>query len=364
MNQKKIIILHDTFLYKWWGERLIMMMWKTLKCDIASAFFSEWSFDLRKEWFTWKMIPLSTEIFKKGLRHFKLKLTFTYKTKLLQDYDVVFFSGDCISAVRNCREDTKKIYYCHTPPRYLYDLHTQYLAKVPFVLRPVFQIFCYVFRRMYERDLKKMDLILTNSINTQSRIQSFLWLNSKVLYPPVDRKVFQFISQEDFYLSFARLSDAKRVDLIVSAFMQMPNKKLVVIYGQNDPQKNQIFELAKWYKNINFITLPWNKGFTDYVWKCIATIYIPVDEDFWMISTESMSAWKPVIWVNDGGLKETIIDGETWKLLPKKIRTSDIIQAVNEITPDKALEMRDACEKQAEKFSIDSFEKGLLSHVS
>ncbi len=362
-SQKKVLILHDTFLYKWWWERLVMMMWKALKSDIASAFFSKGSFDLRAEWFEWKMIPLSTEVFKKWVRHLKLKLTFIYKTKFLRDYDVVIFSGDSISAVKNCSPETKKIYYCHTPPRYIYDLHEQYVQKVPLLLRPVFQMLCYVFSKMYERDIKKMDLILTNSTNTQSRISSYLWLTSTVLYPPVDRNLFQFISQEDYYLSFARLSDAKRVDMVVQAFTQMPDKKLVVIYWENDPQKNNIFDIAKWYKNITFVTLPENKGFTDYIGKCIATIYIPVDEDFWMSPIESMSAWKPVIWVNDGGLKESIIDGTTWKLLPKRIRVSDIIHAVWEITPERALEMRNDCEKQADRFNLQNFKEQLHSFL-
>ncbi|MCB9806641.1 glycosyltransferase [Candidatus Peribacteria bacterium] len=46
-----------------------------------------------------------------------------------------------------------------------------------------------------------------------------------------------------------------------------------------------------------------------------ATIYIPVDEDFGMSPVESMSCGTPVIGVNDGGLKETIIDGETGFLI-------------------------------------------------
>jgi glycosyltransferase involved in cell wall biosynthesis len=50
------------------------------------------------------------------------------------------------------------------------------------------------------------------------------------LYPPVDLKEFKFISQGDYYLSFARLSDAKRVDKIIEAFKKMPKKKLIVIY--------------------------------------------------------------------------------------------------------------------------------------
>jgi len=114
--KNKTIILHDTFLYKWGWERLILMMGKALEADIATWFFSKGSFDLRKEGFTWKMISVSSEIFAKWLRHIKLKWAFLFKTKFLSDYETVIFSWDCISAVRNCRRNTKKVYYCHTPP--------------------------------------------------------------------------------------------------------------------------------------------------------------------------------------------------------------------------------------------------------
>lgn len=353
--KNKIIILHDTFLYKWWWERLILMMAKALEADLASWFFSSWSFDLRKEWFKWKMISVSSEIFKKWFRHLKLKGAFLFNTKFLKDYDTIIFSGDSISAVRNCNQKSKKIYYCHTPPRYLYDLHKLYLNKVPTLLKPFFKIFCFVFKKMYERDVRKMDLILTNSINTQKRIKKFLWLDAKVLYPPVDLNEFKFLTQEDYYLSFARLSDAKRVDRVVEAFKQLKDKKLKVIYWENDPQKDKIFELAKWSSNIEFLTLPWNIWFTDYVGKCIATIYIPIDEDFWMSPVESMASGKPVLWVNEGGLKESIIDRETGILIDKEAKVEDIIKWIEYLTPQKSLEMREACEKRAKNFSIEDF---------
>ena len=134
-NKNKVIILHDTFLYKWWWERLILMMSKILNSDLASGFFSRWSFDLRREWFKWNMISVSSEIFKKWFRHIKLKFSFIFNTKFLKNYDIVIFSWDSISAVRNCRKKTKKIYYCHTPPRYLYDLKKDYFKKVPYLFR-------------------------------------------------------------------------------------------------------------------------------------------------------------------------------------------------------------------------------------
>jgi len=360
---KKIIILHDTFLYKWGWERLIMMMAKALKADIASGFFSNGSFDLRKEGFEWKMIALSSEIFKKWFRHLKLKFTFLFKTKFLSEYDTVIFSGDVISAVRNCTKNQKKIYYCHTPPRYLYDLHELYLQKVPNYLRWIFKIACVIFRKMYEKDILKMDLVLTNSINTKNRIKRFLWIDAEVLYPPVNLWEFRFLWQKDYYLSFARLSDAKRVDKIIEAFKKLPDKKLVVIYGENDPEKKKIFDLANWYQNIEFVTLPWNVGFTDYVGNAIATIYIPIDEDFGMSPVESMAAWKPVIWVADGWLKETIIDGKTGILIDKKAKVEDLVNAVKYLTPEKCISMRYECEYRAKDFSLEKFEEKLKNYV-
>lgn len=357
--QNKIIILHDTFLYKWWWERLILMMWKALNADIASWFFSKWSFDLRKEWFKWKMISITNEIFKKWFRHIELKRWFLFKTKFLKEYETVIFSWDSISAVRNCKPWTKKIYYCHTPPRYLYDLHELYLKKVPFYLKPAFKIACKIFKKMYEKDVKSMDLILTNSQNTKDRIKKFLWIEAQILYPPVDTNLFKFIWQWDYYLSFARLSTVKRVNRIVEAFKKMPDKKLVIIYWENDPQRQDIFDLAKWYSNIEFVTLPWNVWFTDYIWNCIATIYIPVDEDFWMSPVESMSAWKPVLWVNDWWLKETIIDKKTWILIEKEANIDDIISAIDYLSKEKCLEMRFNCEKRASEFWLIDFESKL-----
>jgi glycosyltransferase involved in cell wall biosynthesis len=359
----KTIILHDTFLYKWGGERLILMIAKALNADLASGFFSKWSFDLRKEGFNWKMIAVSSEVFRKWFRHIKLKWSFLFNTKFLRGYDIVLFSWDSISAVRNCNKNAKKIYYCHTPPRYLYDLRRAYLEKVPLLLRPIFNILSYFFKKMYESDISKIDLILTNSENTKKRIKEFLWLDSIVLYPPVNLSEFKFISQKDYYLSFARLSDAKRVDRIVEAFIKMKDKKLIVIYWENDPSREKIFKIAEWYDNIKFITLPWNIWFTNYVSNCIATIYVPVDEDFWMSPVESMSAWKPVLWVNEWWLKETIIDKKTWILIPEWAKVEDIIDWINYLTPELCLNMREDCENRAKEFSLEQFEKKLIELV-
>jgi glycosyltransferase involved in cell wall biosynthesis len=213
---------------------------------------------------------------------------------------------------------------------------------------------------MYESDIKKMDIILTNSENTRARLKRFIWIDANyVLYPPVILDKFKYINQWDYYISASRLSTAKRINNIVKAFIKMPTKKLIVIYWENDPQRDEIFKIWKWYKNIKFITCPWNVWFTDYIGKSIAWICIPIDEDFWMIPIESMSAWKPVLWVDEWGIKESVIHKKNWYLIPEWWDVNNIIEAINYLTPKMCLKMRKNCEERAEDFSLKNFTKKL-----
>ena len=66
MNQKpKIAIIHDSFLYRGGGERLVTLMAKVLDADLVSGFFSEGSFDPRELGFTGHIIPLGKPVFRK-----------------------------------------------------------------------------------------------------------------------------------------------------------------------------------------------------------------------------------------------------------------------------------------------------------
>ena len=72
----KIAILHDAFLYRGGGERLVTLMAKSLGADLISGFFSSGSFDLRELGFEGKVIPLGRPVFMKGLRHEVLRWRF------------------------------------------------------------------------------------------------------------------------------------------------------------------------------------------------------------------------------------------------------------------------------------------------
>lgn len=247
-----------------------------------------------------------------------LKWRFFWKASILSDYDIVIFSGDCLGALRHVRTNAKKVYYCHTPPRYLYDFRQRYISSLSWILRPFFQKAFDYFARIYESHLESFDLIFTNSQNTHDRLLHFCHAESIILYPPTDTSRFipgEGTIDKNYYLSFARLSPPKRVDMIVDAFLQMPDKQLIFTYGKNDPQKEDILSKIQQAHNIVAIEAPEESELIELIQGAIATIYIPVDEDFGMSPVESMACGVPVIGVREGGLLETIIESKTGKLI-------------------------------------------------
>lgn len=365
MTTKKIAVLHDAFLYRGGGERLVTLMAKALDADLISGFFSEWSFVPEELGFSGQKIALGKPVFKKWIRHLILKNRFRKATKLLKNYETIILSGNCLDVLRNFSKKPNQniFYYCHTPPRYLFDFREMYLQKIPKIFRPMISYFFDKQAKKYIEFLDEIDQIFTNSQNTYDRLLHFCGKNSEILYPPTDTTRFSPADAknplpnlpENYYLSFSRLSPPKRVGLVVDAFLQMPDKNLVFTYGKNDPLKEEILEKCQHAKNIFPIPAPNDDDFIRLVQNAIANIYIPIDEDFGMSPVESMACGVPVIGVNEWGLKETVINGKTGVLLPAKIQVSDIIAGVQKIDEKTALALRENCVQRAEKFSLENF---------
>ncbi len=376
----KVLVLHDTFLYKGGGERLVLMIANALDADIASGFFSPGSYNLREQGFKWAMIPLMPQFFlheftwmprkmaficKNGLRHFGLKWAFSMNVRKLRDtYDTVILSGDCLSATRHF-EGKKILYYCHTIPRYLFDQKEQYEQKVPKIILHPYRLLTSLFRKAYLRDLGKIESLLTNSKNTQKRIKTFTGRDAEILYPPVDTEFFcpaDTQQQKNYFLSFARLSSIKRVDRIVAAFQNMPEERLIITYGKNDPERQNIGKMTEGYANIEMRESPTDVELRELIRGAKATIYVPIDEDFGMSPVESMACGTPVIGVDDGGLRESIIDGKTGILIDPDCSPQDIINAVRAI-PGKNITSW-FCVQRAADFDLKTFTKKLQNTIS
>lgn len=243
----------------------------------------------------------------------------------------------------------KKIFYCHTPPRFAFDWERQYGQRVYPIFRPLLRLAIGWYRYSYLKAVRRMDVIITNSYHVQARFKLVTGLDSKVVYPPIDTLRFQWKGQDHYYLSLARLEPNKRVDQVIRAFLSMPTKNLIVASGGSD--LSALRNLAAGADNINFTG--WIDGDTlaNLIGYSTACVYIPHDEDFGMSVVEAMAAGKPVIGVKEGGVQESIIDCQTGLLLPPDPSVDMLISAISAMTAERCAEMRVACEMRAVKFS-------------
>lgn len=311
-----------------------------------------------------KIIPLTSLTSVRGWQAFKTCRAFEKKTSMLGCYNRLLFSGSYAPlAIKNSRAE-RNVYYCHTPPRFVYDLKDYYLDSMSSLYRPALKALISYLQPRYEDALLQMDVIYANSENVKNRLEKFVGVKSEVLYPPCRVDRFDWLPDKNYFLSTARLEDYKRVDLVVKAFMQMPEKYLVVTSGGS--QLEALKRMAKGYKNIKFTGWVNEDELAGLIGQSLATIYIPKNEDFGISPVESMGAGKPVIGVNDGGLQETIISGETGWLLPSEPTENDIIDLVSSLSNESIINMRNRCLRRAQEFSTENFyneiEKALIKN--
>ncbi|WCM92441.1 glycosyltransferase [Acidovorax sp. NCPPB 2350] len=289
-----------------------------------------------------------------GWRTLKVLRTFAGpRAEFLGRYDWAVFSGVLAPVAVRHRRGRRNLYYCHTPPRFVYDLKAYYEQKFPLVLRPALAVLAAYLKRCYEASVAEMDVVIANSENVRGRLRKYLGVESTVVHPPIDVERFRWVHGGDYFLSLARLEDFKRVELIVDAFLRMPSRQLVVVSGGT--QYDMLRAKAAGAPNIRFTSWLSDASLAELVGGARASIYIPRDEDFGMSPVESMAAGKPVIGVAEGGLLETVLPGETGWLLRPEPSVDDLIGAVMSMTGDAAASMRAACESRAALFCKRTF---------
>lgn len=367
----KVALVHDSFFIKGGAERMNIEIAKILNADIFAAVFKTESYDVYGMGFTGRCIEIFPS-FRRGMVGFILmKIAFLLKSSALRAYSVTIFSNEAISA-RIWAKNSKKIYYAHSISRHLFDQKEDYLQKVAKSFRPIFSFALSILRWWYIRDLQAMDLILANSEKNADFLRTLAPnVRIEVLYPPVDTTEFfplasaeletqniESVSQT-YFLSYARLAHAKRIDEIIRAFLCLPELHLKIVYGINDPQLEEFRALANGAANIEFVTLKDNSVLPDLVRNAIATICISKNEDFGMVAIESMASGVPVIAVREGGYRETMIDGVTGILLEPDFSTDQLVSAIQSMTPKFAASLGVSSRKQAEKFSVTTFSQRL-----
>ncbi len=357
-DSKALVILHDYFEYPDGGGRMCAILAESTQADLFYGFRSKEhpyfqvynlihhsSLSSRSHW------PLYKQI--------KLSLTFKHATKHVREYTTAFYSGTYSPLAVSNHAAKRNLYYCHTPPRFIYDKREYYFSELPKWKSILLSRYISYLQPQFESAVEQMDLILANSTAVKNRIRHYLGKPSQVIYPPCETRFFTWKGQQKYYLSTARLDSLKQVGMCIEAFFAMPDQTLIVTSG--GPEFGRLKQMAAGAANIYFTGAVSESRLRDLLGNAIATIYLAIDEDFGMSPVESMAAGKPVIGRGADGLLETILPGETGKLLSPEFDVQELITAVRWMTPVRAERMRSACQLRAQGFSTDRFLEQIYS---
>lgn len=279
----------------------------------------------------------------------------------INNAESVIYTGIYSILAEGSQKTEKKIYYCHTPPRFIYDRMEEYLKRYNFFSRQLLKLFLRIYKKRYEKSLENMRLILTNSQHMRKYIKQTLNRESYVVYPAIDNS-FKWLSQSDYYVSLGRLEPNKRVETVIKAFMKIPNKKLIVTSGGS--QFAYLNATYGHYNNITFTNWVSDKKLKEIIGNATACIYIPRDEDLGISALESQRAGKPIISVNEGGQPEIVKHNQTGYLLDSNPSSDSVAEAVNYVNSERALKMRSYCEEFAGEFTDVRFNDKICQHIN
>lgn len=242
---------------------------------------------------------------KKYFRHYLFLFAWAIERFDLREYDLIISSSWAVAKGVRTHKGQKHICYCHTPIRYAWDLYEEYIKDLRGLKRFAVRRTLKSLRKFDLKTLKRVDLFIANSLFVQERIKRIYKRESVVIYPPVDTQSFELVEEkEDFYLTASRLVPYKKTRLIVEAFNEMPEKKLVVI-GDGE-ELEALRAIAK--SNIRVMGYQDKEILIEMMQKAKAFVYAAV-EDFGIVPIEAMACGTPVIALHAGGTAETVIAG-------------------------------------------------------
>jgi len=251
------------------------------------------------------------------------------------------------------------ISYVHSPMRYAWDLHHEYLADYKldrgvkgWLARLVFHRL-----RLWDRQTaNNVDLFLANSRHVQQRIWRTYRRPARVIYPPVRTTQFGMqASKEDFYVTVSRLVSYKRIELLVEAFRTMPSRKLVVI-GDGP-------ELPALRANCppNVTLMGWQPDDVVHRHLQAARAFVfAAHEDFGISPVEAQACGTPVIAYGAGGSLETVNAlpaARPTGLFFREQTATALAQAVQAFEDAGPVFDPYACREWAEQFSEERFKR-------
>jgi glycosyltransferase involved in cell wall biosynthesis len=224
----------------------------------------------------------------------------------LSSYDLIISSSHAVAKGVLTGPDQLHVSYVHSPIRYAWDLQHQYLRESRLdkgIKGWVAKIMLHQIRLWDYRTSNGVDYFIANSDFIARRINKVYRRDADVIYPPVDVSSFALEQQkDDFYVTASRMVPYKKMDLIVEAFSEMKDKKLIVIGEGPDFEKIK----RKAGSNVTLLGYQPFEVLLDHMQRAKAFVFA-AEEDFGITPVEAQACGTPVIAFGKGGSLETVV---------------------------------------------------------
>lgn len=303
-------------------------------------------------------LPFSAQLFRKLLCLFPLAI----ESFDLSPFDLVLSSSHAVAKGVITGPDQLHVCYCHSPIRYAWDCQHEYLRQTGLDsgVRSLFARTALHYLRLWDvRTAPGVNHFIANSNFIARRIGKVYSRSATVIHPPVDVDQFPLVTNKgDYYVTASRLVPYKRVDLIIKAFANLPDKRLLVI--GDGPEMRDCQKLAT--SNVKLLGYQTNEQLRKLVSKARAFVFA-AEEDFGISPVEAQACGTPVICYGKGGVLDSVIDGETGIYFSQQSAES-IINAIRRFealaTPLNPLVIH----AHAQKFNPERFQSQYRRYVA
>jgi glycosyltransferase involved in cell wall biosynthesis len=342
----RVAIIVNTLANKGGIERIVLYLWKRYKADIFTGHFDP---DSTFEELRHAKVAACIHG-KRQPRGGALKMARWFRALDMQGKYDVFINIGGFGAVNAVTRHHPQILYACMPIAWLYHRYDQELERHPALTRPLWHVF-FSLLRWYDRRLtRRFDGIYVISRTTQENFRKYLGVGSEVIYPPTDISTYWCGLRGDYYIYVGRLTPAKRPQTVLETFRNLPHLKLKIV--GNGEMLDELRRIAP--PNVEVVGPVTEKRLRELYSRCVAAVYVSTREDYGYIPIEANASGRPCIATNEGGFRETIIHKKTGLLVDNPTPDS-VAAAVRWLTPKRAWAMRDACLRQAPKFSLNAF---------
>lgn len=364
----RVAIVYDWLIVRAGGERVLE---EVLGIYPEADLFSLFDFMSEKDRGFLGGRPVRTSFFqrlpfvKKHYRCYLPLMPAAIESIDLSGYDLVISLSHAVAKGVLTGPDQIHVSYVFSPMRYALDLRHSYLTETG-----NHRGWKGILAHSLLSRMRVWDAVSSMNVDSMATLSHFvgrrIWKayrrDAQVIYPPVNMAPFPLKEKKsDYYVTLSRLVPYKRVDAIVNAFRDLPDRNLFVI--GDGPERAKI--TAKAGPNVRLLGRLSEREIADWLGGARAFVFA-AEEDFGIAPLEAQACGTPVIAFGRGGVRETIwgLDqNEPTGLFFDAQEPTAIANSILQFESLGPIFDPRACRRNAERFSVIRFREEFCAFV-